>query len=464
MRNKLLFLIVLSLSAFNIVYAEDLAVTCNLNTVESQCKVTSETQCRQLLEKCEKYYSEESAKIEQDINKTSAEKNTLKGKIRSLNRKVNNLSYQISQSNVIIKDLGYQIEDTTESIVTTKSNIEEQKDKLAVILRAIQAEDQKPIAQILLTGDSLSGFFDNLLALELLDNKNKELLTNIKSLKINLEDQKVFLGEEKQDLENIVQIQQVQKSQNSTAKKQQESYLKITEQEYNKQVQEKQEIDLKASEIRSRLFAIVGIEDSRAPTFGEAYEIAKGVESILGIRPAFLLAVLTQESNLGKNVGQCYLTNADTGAGIVIKTGKTRARVMKPTRDVSPFIIITKELGRDPFKTPVSCPMSYGWGGAMGPAQFIPKTWMGYRDRLRDISGRPADPWSINDAFLAAGLYLTDYGAKKQTYNGEFNAALSYFAGPSWYKSRYKKVYERDYGNPIMAITKRYQADIDKIQ
>jgi hypothetical protein len=37
-----------------------------------------------------------------------------------------------------------------------------------------------------------------------------------------------------------------------------------------------------------------------------------------GVRPAFLLGILTQESNLGKNVGSCYLKDPSTGAGIRI--------------------------------------------------------------------------------------------------------------------------------------------------
>jgi len=42
---------------------------------------------------------------------------------------------------------------------------------------------------------------------------------------------------------------------------------------------------------------------------------------------------------------------------------------MKPDRDQEPFLAITKELGRDPDMTPVSCPMRdkngkrIGWGG-----------------------------------------------------------------------------------------------------
>ncbi|MDP2910363.1 MAG: lytic murein transglycosylase [bacterium] len=442
--------------------AQDLNDLCQLDRIEQECSNLEPTECRKLLEGCEAYYQEQSNKIEEDLTKTGEEKKTLENKIYSLKKKIQNLDYQINQSNLIIKDLKFQIEDTEDSIGNTSLKIEDSKQKLANILRNIYEEDQKPLIEILVSGDSISNFFDNLVSLERLNSKSKELLQNIKLLKTNLENQKESLDEEKQDLENIVEIQTVQKQQSSQSKKEQEYYLELTEQEYQKYLAEKQEVDQKAAEIRARIFELIGVP--KAPTFGEAYEIAKYVESITGVRPAFLLAVLTQESNIGKNVGQCYLKNIETGAGEVIKTSTAISRVMKPTRDVQPFLTITKELGRDSFSTPVSCPMSYGWGGAMGPAQFIPSTWMIYRDRLRDIMGEPADPWSIKDSFLAAALYLADYGAAKQTPEGEFNAALSYFAGPGWYNSKYGSVYKRDYGYPVMAIAKAYEFDIAKIK
>jgi len=107
--------------------------------------------------------------------------------------------------------------------------------------------------------------------------------------------------------------------------------------------------------------------------------------------------------------------------------------------------------------------MSYGWGGAMGPAQFIPSTWVLYRGKVKEIIGKAADPWNIKDAFLAAALYLKDYGAAKQTYDSEFNAVLSYFAGPSWYKSYYSNVYRKDYGYPVMGLVSGYEKDIEAI-
>lgn len=441
---------------------ENLGTICGLDAIESSCSKIDASQCRQLLDKCEKYYTEQSDAIEKDINKTTQEKKSLQSKISDLSKKIKNLNYQINQSNLIIKDLGFQITDTELSINKTSIKITDQTEKLAVVLRSLYEEDQKPIVEILFSEDNLSGFFSNLVALDRLNSRSKELLTDVKTLKINLENQKNSLDQEKEELEKIVEIQSVQKQSSNNTKKEQEYYLRLTEEEYQNYISQKKTVDQMASEIRARIFELVGVP--KAPTFGEAYEIAKFIETVAGVRPAFLLAVLTQESNLGRNVGQCYLKNSSTGSGEVIKTNVKISKVMSPTRDVPPFLVITQELGRDSFNTPVSCPMSYGWGGAMGPAQFIPSTWMIYRDELKRINGKPADPWDIKDSFLAAALYLADYGAKNQTYNGELNAALSYFAGPGWSSSRYSGVYKRDYGYPVMAITKGYESDIKEIQ
>ena len=402
------------------------------------------------------------SQYEKDISKTESEKKTLQNEIYILRQKINMLNTQISQSNAMIKDLSYQIKDTEDSIEQTSLNIYDSKSRLSNILQQIYEKDRKSLLEIFLGEAEISDFFEDLTALEALDTKSKDLLSEIKDLKVSLEGQKTSLDEEKGELETLVKSKTYQKQQSETNQKEKDSYLKLTETEYQKQLETKKAAEEKASQIRARIFELIGIPE--APTFGEALEIAKYVESITGIRPAFLLAVLTQESNIGKNVGQCYIKNTTTGSGVVISTGKSISNVMSPSRDVPAFLEITTALGRDPYYTPVSCPMSYGWGGAMGPAQFIPSTWKLYRDRVKEITGRTADPWFIKDAFLAAALYLTDYGAAKKDYNNEFNAALSYFAGPSWYKSSYKNVYKRDYGYPVMKIADGYEADIAELE
>ncbi len=191
-------------------------------------------------------------------------------------------------------------------------------------------------------------------------------------------------------------------------------------------------------------------------TFGEALDIANYVSRLTGIRPAFLLAILKQELTLEK-FDMCFMTNLKTGYGVRITDGKVRPRTMHPTRDVPPFIKIMKELNKDPLKTLVTCPMSFGWGGAMGPADFIPSTWAMYKMRIENITKKPADPWDIQDAFLAAGLFLSDSGAKSKTHAGEWKSAMIYFSGSANSPHHF-------YADGTLKIAEKIQKNIDLIQ
>ena len=216
-----------------------------------------------------------------------------------------------------------------------------------------------------------------------------------------------------------------------------------------------QEDAVNSSEISKQVFGLIG--EPNTLTFGEAVEYAEYVEDITGIRPAFLLGVLENEKNLVEKFGLCYLTNFENGDGVKENTNEKFSKVMKPGRDIPDFLRITKELGRDPSKTLVTCPMSFGWGGAMGVADFIPSTWARYEDRMKNITGRPADPWNIQDSFLAAGIYLSESGAGLRTRQGEWNAAMIYFSGST--KSGYNW-----YGNDALALADKIQADIEAME
>jgi len=414
---------------------------------------------RESLEEELKKLEEQIVQYQEDISKTEKEKKTLQDQIYLLRKQIEKLDLQIYQSNIVIKDLTYQVADTEESIIKTSDKVYDTRDKLADILKLIYEEDQKSLLEVLLSEDELSDFFNNLMALETLNNKSQELLEEIKSLKVSLENQKESLDEEKANLESVVKIKTLQKQESEYSQQQKDYFLRLTEAEYQEYLEKKETAEKKAAEIRARIFELIGVPE--APTFGEALDIAKYVENLTGVRPAFLLAVLTQESNIGKNVGQCYLKDPSTGEGVVAYNGKEVSRVMKPSRDVPHFLTITAELGRDPYNTPVSCPMSYGWGGAMGPAQFIPSTWMIYKDKVSAITGKAADPWNIKDAFLAAALYLKDYGAAEQTYNSEWKAAMIYFSGTSRRTSYNGYGF---YGDSVMSIAVQLQEDIDTIE
>ena len=434
----------------------NLEESCQTEKIDENCQLFSQKECRSLLEQCEEYFQKRSEEYEKEVNKTQQEKKTLENQIYILKNKIKKLDSQIKETNLIIKDLNIQIKNAEVSIDKTSKKIENSKVVLANILRAFYEENEKSIIEVVLSENKFSTFFGNLAALEIINSKNQNLLKEIKNLKSYLEGQKESYDEQKGEMGKVLKINQLQKEESNQTKSQQEDLLTKTkgkESLYQKLLKETQD---KAKEIRSRIFEVIGIP--KAPTFGEAYELAKSVENFTGIRPAFLLAVLTQESKIGKNVGQCFLSDSSSGQGVRITTNKKEPRTMNPSRDVPPFLEITKSLGRDPYDTPVSCPMSYGWGGAMGPAQFIPSTWARYKSKIEGVSGKsPADPWDINDAFIAAALYLKNAGAASQKSNDEWKAAMIYFSGTTSAKYRF-------YGNSVVNLARQLEEDIKLIE
>lgn len=467
--TKILFFLWIILILFSpaFIYADDnLEQICGQFVAsDNPCQTMTATDCKAQLEKCSQYYDQQSAQIAQDMTKTVSQKNTLSSQVASLQKKVKNLELQIKQGNLMIKDLALQINDTATSIDKITLQIQESKDQISGILQSISEEDKKSSVEILIEGN-LSDFFSNIVYLEGLNSKLRDLLKSTEDLQSYLEGQKTQMDTQKTQTENIVKVQTLQKQESDYTKKQQESLLKLTEAQYQQQLAQKQDAEKKAATIKARIFDLLGI--SNAPTFGQAYEIAKYASAATGVRPALILAVLTQESNLGKNVGQCYLKDTATGAGIKIKTGAYSPKTMNPTRDVPQFLQIidavnkARGLARDPMATPVSCVMyqngvPYGWGGAMGPSQFIASTWLkaGYGDRVQKTTGKLGDPWDIRDAFLATGFYLEDAGGTKSS--GEFNAVMRYFSGASWSK------WEEFYGRSVLSIALGYEDDIKAI-
>jgi membrane-bound lytic murein transglycosylase B len=230
---------------------------------------------------------------------------------------------------------------------------------------------------------------------------------------------------------------------------------KQQEKEYAKALAEKQ---ARAAKIRSALF---NLRDTSAIEFGDALAYANEASKSTGVRPALILAILTQESNLGKNVGGCYLRESPVGSGVSKKTGNILSNVMHPTRDVPVFISFMGDLSRDPYNTLVSCPQSIGYGGAMGPSQFIASTWKLFINRIRSITGRSvADPWNPQDAITATSLYLGDLGATGGSYSGERNAACKYYSG----KICSRSTLATSYGNSVMRLAGTIQANIDILQ
>ena len=390
---------------------------------------------------------------QQIIKDTQAKKNTLQGDVTLLNAQIKAAQAQIDAKNIAIKQLSAQIARKNVVINELESRISRGKEALASILRQTQVLDDYSFISIALGAQDVSEFFGDLDAFTSIKTDLKNLFADIRSAKAQTESEKADLAVKQNQTADAKYVVETQKKQITSDKTQKQQLLAITanqEAEYKKVLAERQ---AKAAALRAALFPL---RDAAAIQFVDALNYAKEAQARTGVRPAFILAVLTQESNLGKNVGQCYLTNTITGAGVGKNTGRTFTNVMKPSRDIQPFIDLGLRLGFDPIKQVVSCPQSSGYGGAMGPAQFIPSTWSSYESRIANVSGHSVpNPWSAEDAIIAMSLYLGDLGAGAGGYTAERTAAAKYYAGGYWATAG------RTYANSVMALAESIQSNID---
>ncbi len=400
----------------------------------------------------------------QDLEKQIAQQQSIldqtKGKDQTLSNEIKKLSAQIKQAqleiqarDVAMQQLSGGVQQKQNDIYGLNSQLNSELESLAAILREQYQLDNTSLIEVALSDATLSDFFSDVDSFYQVNAQMQASFLQISSLKEVTQQQKDTLQsqlDEQTKLKQAQQLQQQQISQQQTQKQQILTDTKGQEKAYQALITKNQKT---AAQIKATLFNLTG---TAAIPFGTALEYAQEAEKKTGIRPAFLLGIITEESNLGQNVGK-----------------GTYQVDMSPTRDVPIFKAITASLGLDPNSMPVSKKQSYGWGGAMGPAQFIPSTWAMYAgyvkpdynyDRSKDRIGaltcnHPPNPWNPEDAFMASALLLTDDGADAQTTAAEFKAAMCYLAGCG----NSGNVSLQFYGKQVANYARNYQCQIDVI-
>lgn len=185
---------------------------------------------------------------------------------------------------------------------------------------------------------------------------------------------------------------------------------------------------------------ILGKKDvpNDSPSYRDIKDAVDFASSVTGVRKDFLMGMLSVESDFGRNTGKCTYQEVEEGAetshnrGLLSKkawnTFKYRKKIIKDIAD---------DLGYDYRKIKVSCnPARYnGTGGALGIPQFMPDTWLEYKDEISKVVGKKnPDPWNTKDGVVAMALKLADVpGVTGHDHYSERNAAKLYLSGTtSW--------------------------------
>lgn len=401
---------------------------------------------------------EEIAEWQKVLDETKAKKNTLQGDVTVLNAQIKKAEAEIKQRNGTINKLAGEINDKVEHISELEEKLEQGRSSLAQLIREKHEMETTPLAVMLLSAGDLSSFFATVDAIDVINRDLQAHFDELRGVKQETEKEKEQLDAKKnQELDARYEVE-VKKQQVKKDEVEKQRLLDITKKDEASYAQVLAERQQRAAEIYARLFPL---RDTEGIQFGEAVAYAEAAASKTGVRAVLILAILSQESDLGKNVGNCYVTNSpNEGDGVGKNTGRPFVGVMHPTRDVPVFKRLTEALGKDWRTTPVSCPIASagGWGGAMGPTQFIPSTWITVEDELKRLLNISAtNPWNAQHAINATAIYLARLGANVGGYTAEHTAAAKYYAGSGW------ATRGQTYANQVMTKVTAFARDIETL-
>ena len=432
--------------AFSIFHSSSALVQCRKGESQESCKA-------RLLEEL-KEKEEEVKKLQQGIQKENAKQNALYQEIRRINAKIRETSLAIKRKERLISRLRSEISSKEEKIRELNEKLKREKESLARILRRKHELGDTTILEFLLSSKSLSDFYHDASLFSYIQKSLSSSFKEIDALKREIFEEKQKLEEKKEEHANEKYQLALEKGKVEVEKKDRDIALRVSQSKEATLAQLKKKREEEIKKIRAMLIQFHGNGVSRKISFGEAYDYAKFAYRKTGVDPAFLIAIMQQETNLGGNVGGCYVTDLETGDGVGKNSGLSYEKVMGRA-SLPYFKYLTEKLGRDWRKTPVSCPIDVGhrgsarkyyvgrgYGGAMGYTQFIPSTWKRVEGRVREILGAPygvADPWNPQHAMVATALYIRDLGAhgklSKSTYSSYVRAACRYYGVCGFYNN-----------------------------
>lgn len=428
----------------------------------------SQQESDKVLEICDKEKEEYIGKLKN----VRGEKSGIENQISQLDIEISISQSYINQKTVKANRLKRDTKLTKDDIEALSKEQKKINDSLKALIFQRNQIEGNTFVEALLSKKTLSEFFDDINTASFVEKRIYDQIKKTKQEKDDLERLTLEL-EERESLEReLVQSRRLESEKIKNNKEEKNRLLSILKKDEGWLVGEIENKEKVKRKILARQFSVASGEKV---TFGEAYNIIEPYKDDLGMDTAFVLAILFQESgyerrvggeivgNIGENIGQCtYKQKNPCGSN----------EVMKSTQQPY-FENLMNDLGISAIKQKVSCPICRdgSYGGAMGPAQFMPATWDGVRKSVAKIVGKDykkLSPFENRDAFVSSGVLLkwNYYSSHCQKYSRDYSyirskkallekcAAAKYYAGGNWFKHR------NGYAESVHLRANRFREDI----
>ncbi|MDO8240694.1 MAG: hypothetical protein Q7T51_01800 [Candidatus Moranbacteria bacterium] len=332
--------------------------------------------------------------------------------INKLTAKQEQVTKDLNASKVLLQKNQVQVGTTKSKIVETVTEIARKETELknladqvalykkimTAYLQELYFNNQDPVMQLAMANENLNNIFGNDDQMLNVKEKILGLLDNIDASQQVIAQTKEELADKKAEHEKLLQQQKAEQGEIVGDIKEAQATLA--------------EIQQKIAELRSTLSSFLGKSYSTKDIDDAVAYASKAT----GLRKEFLQAELIVETGYGTFTGGCTYKNIRMKAADVNEFLKIAAE-------------LTKAYGGDYKGKKLSCsPKWGGYGGAMGVAQFMPTTWIGYKAKISAKTGSsPADPWDLADGITGMAIKLAAGGATSKS--GEFLASKRYYCG-----------------------------------
>ena len=210
-----------------------------------------------------------------------------------------------------------------------------------------------------------------------------------------------------------------------------------------------QELQKKLAEVETDLAALTG----KSYDAKDIKEAVKFASKKTGVPKGVLYGFLERETGRGANTGQCTYKDVEK---VSVKGYEQYGSKYKKSIDLlykrkDLFYDIVDDLDYKKSKK-ISCTLPFSrfgpnQGGAMGVAQFMSDTWLGYESRIAASTGhKHPDPWSLTDGVMAMALKLKSAGATSDSSSAIKKAVTNYYG-----------IFDQNYYNTVMYWSKNYK-------